>query len=106
MRSTPRQSLDYLFRVAQFGSIRGAADQLRIAPSAVSRKIAQLEYEYGIDLFIRQTRGVQLTQAGETLFKHLSGVRSPDISLNQTISDIRGLREGLVRIGRGSSLEH
>ncbi|WP_088704456.1 LysR family transcriptional regulator [Rhizobium sp. R693] len=63
MRSTPRQSLDYFFRVAELGSIRAAADQLRIAPSAVSRKIAQLEYEYGVELFIRQARGVQLADS-------------------------------------------
>jgi DNA-binding transcriptional LysR family regulator len=48
--------------VAQSGSIRKAAEQLDVAPSSVSRKMALLEYQIGTALLKRKSSGVALTQ--------------------------------------------
>lgn len=90
--------LHYLDEVARVGSIRQAAERLHIAPSAINRRILDLEAELGTPLFERLPRGMRLTAAGE-LFVHY--IRSRAAHLEQVrseIEDLRGLRRGNVRI--------
>jgi LysR family glycine cleavage system transcriptional activator len=49
-------------------SFRRAADELAITPTAVSHQIRALEERLGVSLFKRQSRAVQLTREGGTLF--------------------------------------
>lgn len=49
---------------ARAGSIVRAAEQEHIAPSALSRRLADLEHAFGTPLLIRSPRGVVLTDAG------------------------------------------
>lgn len=53
--------------VAQHGSISRAADDLRRAPSAVSRSIQELEASLGVELFERTARRWLLTEPGRIL---------------------------------------
>src|SRR5690606_4286644 len=90
--------LHYLDEVARIGSIRRAAQRLHVAPSAVNRRIQDLEAELGAPLFERLPRGMRLTAAGE-LFVHY--IRSRAAHLEQVrseIEDLQGLRRGCVRI--------
>lgn len=50
--------------IANHGSATAAADHLRIAQSAITKRIAALEDEMGTTLFVRDRRGMSLTQAG------------------------------------------
>jgi DNA-binding transcriptional LysR family regulator len=50
---------------ARAGSIVRAAEQEHIAPSALSRRLADLERAFGTPLLIRSPRGVALTDAGQ-----------------------------------------
>jgi LysR family transcriptional regulator, glycine cleavage system transcriptional activator len=50
---------------ARLGSFRGAADELAVTQSAVSHQVAELERRLGVALFVRRSRGVELTPAGE-----------------------------------------
>lgn len=52
---------------ARLGSFAAAARSLSIAPSVVSKRIGQLEHEFGVTLFIRSTRQMQLTVDGGRL---------------------------------------
>ena len=52
---------------ARVGSFQGAAEALRLTPSAVSHQIRLLELEFGQPLFLRRHRRVELTEAGRTL---------------------------------------
>lgn len=47
-----------------------AAKRLRLDQSAVSRHIQKLERKLGIKLFVRASRGVELTEAGEVFMSH------------------------------------
>src|SRR3954463_2877091 len=71
--------LRYFAAVARHGSIREAAGELHIAQSALSRQIVKLEQEFGVQLFHRHARGVELTSAGE-IFLHyaVSSLRQVD----------------------------
>ena len=51
--------------VAQHRSFRKAAAELGVTPSAISQAIRTLEARVGAALFIRTTRSVGLTEAGE-----------------------------------------
>ncbi|WP_281254306.1 helix-turn-helix domain-containing protein, partial [Paraburkholderia ribeironis] len=53
--------MHYVREVALEGSIRRAADNLHISPSAIARQIQQLEEQFGAALFERQPRGMRLT---------------------------------------------
>jgi DNA-binding transcriptional LysR family regulator len=51
--------------VAQHRSFRKAAARLGVTPSAISQAVRALEARVGAALFIRTTRSVGLTEAGE-----------------------------------------
>lgn len=53
--------------VAEAGSFTGAGKELAMSQSAVSRQIAALEHGLGVALFHRHSRGLILTEPGETL---------------------------------------
>jgi DNA-binding transcriptional LysR family regulator len=91
-------SLRYFHEVARLGSIRRAADLLHVAPSAVSRQIAQLESDLDAVLFFRSKAGVALTNAGETYWRQTRRVMLDLANARQSLDDMRGLRRGEVRI--------
>ena len=53
--------------IAREGSITAAARKLGIAAPSVSQSLKLLEGKMGVPLFVRTTRSLQLTQAGEAL---------------------------------------
>jgi DNA-binding transcriptional LysR family regulator len=53
--------------VARTGSFSAAARELTVAPSVVTKRITRLEDQMGAQLFIRSTRALTLTPAGERL---------------------------------------
>lgn len=61
-------SLRLFVSAARAGSILRAAEQEHIAPSALSRRLADLEHAFGTPLLVRSTRGVALTDAGRLVF--------------------------------------
>ncbi len=57
-------TVQYALLVSEHLSIRGAAAQLNLQPSAVSRRISALEEQIGVTLFERSKSGAQPTFAG------------------------------------------
>lgn len=49
---------------ARYGSFTGAASELNVTAAAVSHRVKELEGSLGVALFVRQPRGVVLTEAG------------------------------------------
>lgn len=91
-------TLRYFNAVAKLGSIRKAADRLHVAPSALSRQIAQLEHELDAVLFERSKSGVRLTAAGEVLARQSHRVFRDIERARSGIDDLRGLRRGEVNL--------
>ena len=54
--------------VAQAGSLTAAAERLYASKSSISRRISQLEQRLNVQLFIRDTQGLQLTEAGRQFY--------------------------------------
>lgn len=63
--------LNYLDEVVRAGSVRKAAEQLHVSPTAVNRQILLLEGAIGTPLFQRLPRGMRLTAAGEVMIEHV-----------------------------------
>jgi DNA-binding transcriptional LysR family regulator len=96
--------LKYVDEVARAGSIRQAADRLHVAPSAVNRRIQDLEEELDTPLFERLPRGMRLTAAGELFVAY---IRSRSAHLDQVrseIEDLQGLRRGSVKLVASQAL--
>ena len=68
-------------------SFTQAADELHLTQSAVSRQVAALETDVGHRLFIRKTRALVLTPAGERL---LRSTRQALSTVDQAVDEIRG----------------
>lgn len=67
MRIDP-YSMELFLATAREGSIARAAKREHIAPSALSRRIADLELAIGLPLLVRSPSGVELTEAGRHAF--------------------------------------
>lgn len=89
--------IEYFFAVARHLSFTEAAKGLYISQPSLSKQIAILESEIGVQLFLRTKRDVRLTPAGVVLLKELGGViehiesaiekaRQPDLGENSTVS--------------------
>jgi LysR family transcriptional regulator, cell division regulator len=59
--------LRILSAVAKNGSMNRAAVELHMVQSNVTARVRQLEEELGVSLFVRHSRGVTLSDAGERL---------------------------------------
>lgn len=91
-------TIRYFHKVSRSCSIREAADQLHVSASAISRKIAQLEEEFGQPLFERHARGVRLTQAGEIVQQRFQDVLQNVDTLHEQLDELKGLLRGRIRI--------
>ena len=85
--------------VAEAGSVTEAARRLFVSQPAVSAEIAALEEMLGVRLFFRSRRGVQLTEAGETLLGHVTSAFALLDAGRERLRELAGLERGTLRIG-------
>ncbi len=90
------RALLYFDELVRTGSMRQAADNLDVAPTAVSRAIENLEGFFGAALFERHSRGVRLTPAGELLAERAGRTLREFDHVHRLIDDLRGLERGRV----------
>ncbi len=90
--------LECFARVAQQGSISGAARWLGVGPSSVSRQIAALETELGVVLIHRTTRQVGLTEAGRLYLDHALRILADVERASQAVADLQGGARGVLRL--------
>lgn len=68
------QQLQYFKEVADHGSFNKAADALMMTQPNLSRAIQKLESELGLTFFLRDNKGVQLTEEGKILYQYVCGI--------------------------------
>ena len=64
------KQLEYLVKIVENGSISKAAEQLYITQPNLTKAVSSLEKEYGIRLFNRKARGVELTAEGKEFMRY------------------------------------
>lgn len=96
------RALRYFLAVVRVGSIRGAAEALHVAASAVSRQVADLESECGTPLLERLPRGVAPTEAGRIVAEHAQRLADDTALLGDRLLRLRGVQAGMVRLCCGA----
>lgn len=91
------EALRTFVEVADAEGISPAARRLGVSKSIVSRRLARLEAELGVQLLSRTTRGAALTEAGATFRDHAASVCAEIESAREAIRPAGDLC-GLLRI--------
>ncbi len=87
------------YHVAKSLSFSAAATDLYISQSAVSQSIKLLEAKLKCQLFLRHTKQVKLTPAGELLMKQIEQAYHFIKAGERALADLQSLKQGEVRIG-------
>jgi DNA-binding transcriptional LysR family regulator len=88
----------YFLAVARGGSVRAAAERLRVNHSTVLRRIAELEQRLGAHMFEKLPSGYRLTDAGEEVLEY---AKQMEASSNQLETRVFGRDQnvrGLLRV--------
>ncbi len=96
-------TLNLVLAIAETRSITRGAEREHLALAAASKRLSDLETRLGVLLFERRARGVELTEAGRALVRH---IRSLNASLHALESEVvefsRGIK-GHLRIAANAS---
>lgn len=92
------EQLRIFVAVAEREHVTRASEHLRLAQSAVSYAITQLEQEFGVALFDRVGRRIELTDSGRVLLEEARSVLGRAAATRERMLDLAGLRRGVLRV--------
>lgn len=93
------RQLKYFLAVAKTCSYSEASRRLYVSQSTLSQQIIQLEYELGSPLFLRSSRSVVLTEAGEELVPLAEKVVEGVGECTTRLKDLRNMVSGTLNVG-------
>ncbi len=85
-------------RVVETGGLSAAGRALGLAPSSVSRRIAELEDMLGVRLLQRTTRKLSLTEAGEIYYERTRDIVRAVEEANLAVTEERASPSGILRV--------
>jgi DNA-binding transcriptional LysR family regulator len=91
--------------VAEEQHFTRAAQRLEVAQSTISSSVRALERELGVSLFVRTTRRVELTAAGQALLPDARRTLAAVEAARARVAAVTGLRAGKITIGSGKTLD-
>ncbi len=97
--------LETFLWVARLNSFRLTAEKLFTTQASISNRIAALEEELDVKLFVRDTKGVRLTPDGERVLEYAEQIVGKAHALRMSLGQANGY-EGKVRIGAIDSVVH
>lgn len=90
--------LRYFQAVCKYDSVCRAAEVLNISQPSVSNAIANLEKEFGVDLFTRQHKRLRLTDHGRTLCELADKLLAQADETSRTMRELGGQNK-ILRLG-------
>lgn len=96
--------LHYFQQIVASGSVRAAAEQLGVEPSAVSRAVSLLEKECGMTLLERRGRGVVPTDAGRLLATYARRQLDVQATFYAEVDSLRHASRGHVDMVLGEGM--
>ena len=93
------RQLEHFVTVADERHFTRAAELLHISQSGLSASIRSLEIELGTSLFIRSTRRVELTAAGQALLTDALRTLASAAAAQNAVAAVRGLMRGRLTVG-------
>jgi len=98
VRQGALDGVEAFLSVAQHRSFRRAAAELGVTPSAISQAVRTLEARVGAALFIRTTRSVGLTEAGERFFARARPAFEELVAASGAARELGQRPAGLLRL--------
>lgn len=98
MQLTLKQ-FEYFLALAETGQVSKAALQCNVSQSSVTVALRNMEHTLSVPLFVRHSKGLRLTEAGERLVHHARNVNS---AVSRAIEDVQTASSdvhGELRIG-------
>lgn len=93
------RQLRYFVQVAELKSFSDASRQLNITQSTLSQQIRQLENELGVELLIRDSHHVRLSDVGEAFLPQAARTISEADTCMDRIRDVQALGSGELNLG-------
>lgn len=91
--------LEYFMEVARQKSFSKAADTIHISQPSISKAIKDLEGQLGVALFYRNTKHVELTDAGENILEQAQQIVSSFQNITAQLDSLTRLQTGKIHIG-------
>jgi DNA-binding transcriptional LysR family regulator len=98
VRQGALDGVEAFLSVAQHRSFRKAAADLGVTPSAISQAVRTLEARVGAALFIRTTRSVGLTEAGDRFLSRAKPAFEELVAASEVARDLGQRPTGLLRL--------
>lgn len=93
------RNLACFIEVARHKSFSKAAEILYISQPSVSRAIKELESQFGVSLFYRDTKSVELTDAGEIILHQAQQIVSSVENMTSQLGELKKMQSGKIYIG-------
>ena len=91
-------SLRAFVKVVELGSFSEAGRQLRLSRSAVSKYVADLEDDLGVQLLSRTTRHASPTETGQAYFERALTILADLDAADQSVAHLQSTPSGLLRV--------
>src|SRR6201996_1244017 len=98
VRQGALDGVEAFLSVSQHRNFRKAAAELAVTPSAISQAVRALEARIGAVLFIRTTRSVGLTEAGERFLSRAKPAFEELVAASEVARDLGQRPAGLLRL--------
>ncbi|AIW16520.1 LysR family transcriptional regulator [Vibrio tubiashii] len=95
-----RNTDDYIifYHLVEQGSFSAAARHMELTKSVVSKRIAKLEQDIGVQLLYRTTRTLKLTESGQAFFEHARSVYQAVATAEESIVGLGKSLSGNIKI--------
>lgn len=93
----------YFLMVAHTGSIKGAAEKLNISQPSLTAAIKKLESDIGVAIFVRKSKGVELTEYGLLFREFAQEQQEKHLSLMHRFTDMQQRQLGKLKLGTGEA---
>lgn len=99
-------SLELFCAAAEHGGFTAAAKATGLTPAAVSRTVARLEERLGARLFVRTTRQIRLTEAGQAYYEQCRLALNQLLDAEREVGGRQVAPSGLLRISVPTTYGH
>lgn len=100
------KQLNYFVSIVDHRSFSKAAEKLHISQPSLSNAVKSLESELGFQILDRNTRNIELTEAGTILYKKASRLLLEMESVKKEMEDVKNIGSGEIQLGMIESVKH
>jgi len=87
--------------IAELGSLAAAARQLGVSSAAISKQTTKLEHDLGVQLLIRTTRKIELTDIGRSYYHQCKRIMEEVEIASALVSQLKSTPSGKLKIFSG-----